>query len=184
MPRKSILLLIVLILIAFGVLVYFDISIFQLESVEKKCITKIEEKVVRGSSLSPLIESDERVEVLFGFYDCNEVKLNDIVLYGHPGYEEPLIKIVKGISGDNFRLEENEEGWNILIDGNIVQNSEDIPYLINEKRANMLKLYEKDYKGIIPDNTFLLLGNVPSGSMDSTRFGLVDKVEFLGKVIR
>jgi type IV secretory pathway protease TraF len=45
----------------------------------------------------------------------------------------------------------------------------------------MLSLYEKDYKGIIPQNTYLILGDQPSGSVDSSVFGLVDKSDILGK---
>jgi len=46
----------------------------------------------------------------------------------------------------------------------------------------MLSLYEKDYHGVIPENTYLLLGEVTSGSLDSTRFGLIDKSSVLGKI--
>jgi hypothetical protein len=31
---------------------------------------------------------------------------------------------------------------------------------------------------------FLLLGNLPGGSTDSTQFGLVDKGDFVGKTVR
>jgi len=38
------------------------------------------------------------------------------------------------------------------------------------------------YKGVIPENTYLLLGNRVSGSVDSTTFGLVDKSGIVAKV--
>jgi type IV secretory pathway protease TraF len=46
----------------------------------------------------------------------------------------------------------------------------------------MLSLYEKDYKGVIPKNAYLLLGNRISGSVDSTTFGLVEKSDIIAKV--
>jgi len=46
----------------------------------------------------------------------------------------------------------------------------------------MLSLYERDYKGVIPENAYLLLGNRASGSVDSTTFGLVDKSGIVAKV--
>jgi type IV secretory pathway protease TraF len=46
----------------------------------------------------------------------------------------------------------------------------------------MLSLYERDYKGIIPENAYLLLGNNISNSIDSTVFGLVDKSGIIAKV--
>jgi hypothetical protein len=48
----------------------------------------------------------------------------------------------------------------------------------------MLHLYEVDYSGIIPEGANLLLGNSPSGTTDSTRFGLVDKGDFAGKIVK
>jgi len=36
-------------------------------------------------------------------------------------------------------------------------------------------------KGIIPENSYLILGNLVSGSIDSTTFGLIDKGDILGK---
>jgi len=48
----------------------------------------------------------------------------------------------------------------------------------------MLSLYERDYKGVIPKNAYLILGNLVEGSLDSSRFGLVGKSDFLGKVVK
>jgi type IV secretory pathway protease TraF len=46
----------------------------------------------------------------------------------------------------------------------------------------MLSLYEDDCSEGIPQNTYLILGNLTSGSLDSSRFGLIDKSDILGKV--
>jgi len=48
----------------------------------------------------------------------------------------------------------------------------------------MLKLYEDDYHGIIPPNTYLLLGDQVNGSIDAGAFGLVDKSDIIGKAER
>ena len=47
----------------------------------------------------------------------------------------------------------------------------------------MLALYIKNYKGIIPARSYLILGNLPEGSVDSTRFGLIDQSALIGKVV-
>lgn len=147
------------------------------------CVTKIEDRLVRGNSLSGLIEPGQTVKILFGFYDCNEIEREDIVAYNYAGNSEPIIKIVKGISGDKFQLELAESGdRHILINGEILKNSQNQPYVLNEKGYRMLSLYEKDYKGIIPQNAYLILGNLSNGSLDSSRFGLIDKSDILGKV--
>ena len=48
----------------------------------------------------------------------------------------------------------------------------------------LLALYEKDYQGVIPAGAFLILGNAPGGSLDSTQFGLVSQEDLEGKVTK
>ncbi|MEK7212166.1 MAG: S26 family signal peptidase [Patescibacteria group bacterium] len=57
------------------------------------------------------------------------------------------------------------------------------PYLVGDSSYRMLSLYINDYKGQIPVNAYLLLGDNPGGSYDSTAFGLVGRSDILGKVI-
>jgi signal peptidase I len=152
------------------------------EEKTKNCEIKEEKIVVRGNSLEPLIKDGQEVRALIGYYDCNEIKRDDIVLYFYVGSKEPLIKIVKGIPGDKFALEKTMEGWHILINGKVLVNSEGKPYLISERGYKVLSLYEKDYKNTIPEDAYLILGNLPTGSFDSTEFGLVGRKEILGKV--
>ena len=45
-------------------------------------------------------------------------------------------------------------------------------------------MYVNDFKGVIPANVCLILGNWTSGTVDSRRFGLVNKIDFYGKVLR
>ena len=47
----------------------------------------------------------------------------------------------------------------------------------------MLSLYENDYKGMIPSKAYLILGNLSGGSLDASRFGLIDRSDILGKVL-
>jgi len=172
-------------IIAMGVLmVFIPRSELSTGSGTEECPVHEEERIVRGSSLSPLIEDGQVVKVIFSYYECNEIKRNDIVLYSYAGNEAPLIKIVKGIPGDEFNLQEADGGWHILINGEVVKNSEGIPYLISGKRYQMLSLYEKEYINGIADNAYLILGNIPSGATDSTRFGFVSAKDILGKVSR
>jgi signal peptidase I len=151
---------------------------------ESNCSIREEFKVVRGNSLEPLIPSGSRIKILFGYYNCHEVKKNDLVVYHYAGNEVPLLKIVKGIPGDKFELKPTQGGWYILINGEILKNSENQPYLLDEKRYKILSLYERDYGGIIPSNAYLILSNLPSGGLDSTSFGLVHRNDILGKAVK
>lgn len=142
-----------------------------------------EERIVRGDSLSPIIGPGCTVRIVFGYYQEEAVKRDDIVAYQHPGCSKLIIKIVKGVPQDTFELKELKDGSSyVLINGEILKNSLNKPYKFKGNRKKMLSLYEKDYGGFIPENTYLLLGNLVSGSMDSSRFGLVDKKGILGKV--
>ncbi|RLG13625.1 MAG: signal peptidase I [Candidatus Nanohalarchaeota archaeon] len=149
------------------------------------CVAKTEEKIVRGNSLSGLIENGDTIKLLFDYYMCNEVKRGDVVAYEYAGNDNLIIKVVKGLPNDRFRMEKSESdcGWNILINDEAVRNSEEISYVLGEQGYRMLSLYERNYEGIIPENTYIILGNLVHGSMDSTRFGLVDKGDIVGKVV-
>ncbi|MDP3052653.1 MAG: signal peptidase I [bacterium] len=152
-------------------------------NIQENCVTKIENRLVRGNSLSGLIEDGASVKILFDFYNCNEVMAGDIIIYNYSGDPEPLIKIVKAVPGDRFQLEQSPDGWNILVNGEILKNSQSRPYILDARGYKMLSLYENDYKGIIPTAAYLILGNLSNGSLDSSRFGLIDKSDILGKAV-
>ena len=149
-----------------------------------KCVVEERPLKVRGSSLSGLIEDGAVLKVLMGYYKCHSVERDDIIIYNYPA-GDPLIKIAKGVAGDKFHLQETDKDcWNILINDKVIKNSQNLPYCISQQGHQMLSLYEKDYKGVIPQDAYLILGNSLGGSLDSTRFGLVGKNDILGKAIR
>lgn len=147
------------------------------------CKVREEQRTVRGDSLYPLIKPGDRIEILFNYYDCHPIQRGDVVAYYYAGDKYPLIKIVKGMPGDKFGLEKASSGWNIVVNGKALKNSEGAPYLLPDERCKMLSLYEKDYHNTIPDGAYLILGNITSGSLDSSKFGLVGKRDILGKVV-
>ena len=149
----------------------------------KNCNVNEKTVEVKGNSLSGLIEEGAKIKVLENYYACNDVKRGDIVLYDYAGSVNPLIKVVKGIPGDKIDLKQNDKsGWNILINGEILKTSKGEPYNIDTRGYKMLNLYIKDYGGEIPQDGYLILGNNPVGTLDSTVFGLVNKDDFIGKV--
>lgn len=149
----------------------------------KDCVFKVEERTVRGDSMAGLIENGQTVKILFGYYDCHSPERGDIIAYKYAANPEPLIKIIKASPGDSFKLEKTNGGYTMLINNEILKNSQNQPYILDEKGYRLLSLYEHDYKGIIPKNTYLILGNRVGGSLDSSRFGLIDKSDILGKIV-
>ena len=132
-----------------------------------------------------MIENGDTVKILFGYYECNDIERGEVVAYDYAGNDNLIIKVVKGLPNDRFRMEKSEsgDGWNILINGESVRNSDGKYYVFGEQGYRMISLYERGYEGIIPSNTYMILGNLVHGSMDSTRFGLVDKGDIFGKVV-
>lgn len=151
---------------------------------KKDCTVKEVETTVMGESLRGLIESGSKIKVLENYYSCQKVEREDIIAYRYGGSTEPLIKIVKAVPGDKFSLKKSDSGWNIMVNGKVVVNSEKKPYNIGDAGYRMISLYVKDYEGVIPDDAYLILGNDPAGSLDSTIFGLAGKSDFIGKVVK
>jgi len=144
-----------------------------------------EEKIftIRGDSMSPLLKDGDKVKILLDYYDENEVKRDDVVLVEFSWREDPILKIIKGLPGDELEIKTSEGGFNIFINNQILTNSGGVSYITDSKGANLLGLYAKDYNGKIPDGAYLLLGDDYLGSLDSTDFGLIGKSNLKGKVI-
>ena len=146
------------------------------------CATKERQVVVTGTSLEPLIKTGTKVKVLDNYYACNPVKRGDIVIYNYAGNANPLIKIARGIPGDSFDFAAAAGGWNIILNKQVLQNSAKQPYILTDAAKRLLALYAADYKGVIPPDDYLILGDNPAGSLDSGNFGLVGREDLTGKV--
>src|SRR3989338_1440398 len=128
--KKSLLILFPVLLISISGLF---LAVQKLQDYQTAPCYATEEKIVRGESLSPLVKAGDSVKILFGYYDCHEIKRDDIVAYDYKGDEVSIIKIVKGLPKDKFELKAESAGWNILINGQVLKNSENQPYLINQQ---------------------------------------------------
>jgi signal peptidase I len=151
--------------------------------ISEDCSSRIEEETVNGTSLSGLVENGETVFLHYGYFKCKEMKRGDIVAYSYAGRNNPIIKIIKGIPGDKFKLRAEKERWKILINGEPAKNSKGEEYSLGERAYNMLSLYEKDYGGEIPPGAYLLFGNLAYGTLDSTHFGPVSGDDILGAIL-
>jgi signal peptidase I len=148
-----------------------------------QCITESKKVLVVGNSLEPLITDGKYVEAVFGYYDCNNISRGDVVLYSHTSNSRPFIKIIKGIPEDRFDFLIMEQGQRALrINEEVQKNSIGEIYKLDNQSLSLLKLYYQDYGGVIPENTYLLLGDLIGGSIDSTKFGLVDRSSIIAKV--
>jgi signal peptidase I len=148
----------------------------------EKCSVTPEHRTAWGSSLSGIVEAGDIVTVLVGYYACNPVRRGDIVAYDYKGNPDPVTKIVKGVPGDRWHLEASGSAYRIIVNDKALTTSTGEEYAILANRAGILKLYARDYP-VIPDKAYLLLGNLPEGTLDATRFGLVGLDSIIGKVV-
>jgi signal peptidase I len=154
----------------------------KLSDIQTNCISKIEEKIVSGTSLSGILEPGTKIKVLYNYYQCHEAQREDIVMFQPDPELNPVVKIIKGLPGDSLALRGDGKNWNILVNGEMLKTSTGEAYQVNDNAFQMLSLYIRDYQGKIPSKAHLLLGNAISGSLDSTKFGLIDISDIIGKV--
>ncbi|MBI2050617.1 MAG: signal peptidase I [Parcubacteria group bacterium] len=143
----------------------------------------IAEFTVTGASMEPILFRGQIIRVDTAAYQRDPIKTGDMVVIKQPGDNGYLVKFVKAIPGDTLGLAEQPDGRSrVLVNGEALVNSEGEPYLLPENKTAMLRLYARDY-GTIPDGAYLVLGNRPGGTDDSTVFGLIDAKRIKGKVL-
>ena len=151
--------------------------------VQQSCYS-VEQKTVRGYSMEPRLYENNTIQVLMKYYDCHDVKRGDVVLAEYPGHPDGLIvKNVKAIPNDTLSFANDTDGWHIVVNGITLTNSKGIPYVFSESRIQLLKSYDTAGLGIIQSPWYLLMGEVPEGSSDSSRYGLFSKDMIVGKVV-
>lgn len=150
------------------------------------CRLRHELREVRGSSLEPILRPGSVVRLAMDPEGCLEIGRGDLVALRHSGRGgAPLLKLVRALPGDSFGLRALTDGQReIRVNGQALENSEGKPFLLSAANSRMLALYERQYGGLVPEGAYLLLGNDPSGSLDSTRFGLAGRGDILGKALR
>lgn len=157
----------------------------QFESLgELSCVEQELKSKMKDSHLAGIIDKDEPIRILLGFYDCNPIQRGDLVFFRISPPIEPVVKVVYGIPGDKFEVKETEvkNQWHILINGKTVE-VEDGPYFIQSRHTPPLKTYERAKKGTLGKDDYIILSNVPPGLSDSSNLGLVRRVAFEGKVL-
>lgn len=166
--------------LAFG---FFSLFFLRIPN-EAACAVKKEVRTVKGESLDGIIAPGADVTLLRNYYDCHKVERGDIVAYDFSGNEDPLVKRALGLPGDRFAVKNGSGGAKgIFINGIELRTTRAAPYSLTENVARILELYERDYGGTIPADAYLILGNLPQGTVDSTQFGLVSGDDLIGKIV-
>lgn len=130
---------------------------------------------VRGDSLSPLLPDGSRV-MMKPAACAGPVRRGDLVIFRTGARAQPVIKIAKGLPGDRFGI--NENGF-IIVNKTILENSAGTAYRLPISQRAMLRAYQDGYGGVIPADTYLLLGDGANSVIDSARLGLIHSSDFI-----
>ena len=130
--------------------------------------------LIKGNSLEPMVKDQSRIPMLPAI--CVEiVNRGDLIIFKTGAHKKQVIKRVQAIEGDKFFL----SGGRIFVNDSVLKNSAGHDYILSRQKADMLALYQNHYDGVIPENTFLVLGDSVHGGLDSSQIGLIHRNDIL-----
>jgi signal peptidase I len=163
-------------------------SLADANSENTSCATVIKTLPVSGRSMTGLVEDGEMLTAEFGQYDCQPVMRGDWVLYRF-GNARSYVKVVRGLFPDRFAVEpivndqgDDEPGWLIFLNGKRLTTSTGEPFRLEPHKGAQLRDEEQMYNGKIPLGKFLIMGNRPEGTHDSSWYGLVNRNQLLARL--
>jgi signal peptidase I len=154
---------------------------------------------ILSGSMEPTLQIGDQVRVNTSIYRTHKPQRGDIVMFGLPKtlryqgyYEEAFIKRIIGLPGDRVMVTDDR----VTINGQPLSES----YKSTENSSVMQALYAKrneidpnfptwdgtargpNWRGNVPRNQYLVLGDHRSASIDSRSFGFVSHTLIIGKI--
>lgn len=110
-------------------------------------------------------------------YKCTpKAERGDLAIFRSAAHKSPIIKQIRGIGGDRFSVQNGR----IILNDNVLLNARGQPYVLSNGRSQMIALYERDFGGVIPRDSYLVLSTMTGGGLDSTRLGLISHRDMIG----
>lgn len=128
---------------------------------------------VTGNNMSPAIETGDRIYSIPDFYNQNDPRRGDIVLFSNKATRNQLwVSRIIGLPGENVSVSEG----NVYINGKLLTES----YVASENNV-ISKMFDPG-KYSVPDDGLFLIGDNRDNSKDSRFIGFVKISEIEGKV--
>ncbi len=148
------------------------------------CAERIKHKTVRDSSMMGVIDPGQYIKIDELYYKCRSIDRGHIVVVEKKPFKGPVFRIIKGMPGDKFSIEESKDKniFHLQIAGEILRNPKGDFYELTSRQANALKIIAKSFEGTLPVDNYLVFSTAKQGEEDSRDFGPVVKGQIIGRV--
>jgi hypothetical protein len=161
------------------------ILVFRHKNVETQsnCEVREETASINEPIMDGLLAANSKVKYFYGWYNCHNPSKGDLVLYRYSYKTEPIVRVVRAVEGDHFKLlpDSKRHAWNLLVNDEKVMAKEGA-YFFGAETPPTLSLYVKSHGGTLRAGELILLSSVPPGSLDSGVLGIRQVRDVLAKV--
>ena len=164
-----------------GVFLYFQRNIFTSSNLIYPSYSCVK---VDGESLKWLVRSWEYLWI--GDYSQKfpvtkgSLRAWDLIVFKYSGESSKLfVKSIFGIPGNILTTVDSGTGFILTLNSKQVNLANDTPLVYPSYKRAIFDMYQ----WILSANSYLVLGNNPDESYDSSRFGLISGEQIIGKVI-
>ena len=179
--NKKILLALGLVLVIGAVLFFFSPS----TKTPTDELTLVEQDKKLHGPCPGAVEIVSGAKVVTNWYACHKVQKGDVVLYQFSGTKPPVIRTVAAVENDEFSWVEDKkhQAWNLKVDSKMVLDADKNPHFFGRfGTPPMISLNAGKTSGVLKKDTAIIFANESPGGLDSSMFGVVNQVDFLGKV--
>lgn len=145
--------------------------------------SQYESMIVRWNSMEPIFHNGESLLVDRSAYTRYSPRRSERVIISFAGHPFPIVKTISGVPGDTFSLTVDENrNSTLVINDMIAKNSLWNAYILSTHESALWESYAREMHGIIPPDSYIILWEVPTGSLDSRRFWFIRGEDILWKV--
>ncbi|MBI1971502.1 MAG: signal peptidase I [Candidatus Wildermuthbacteria bacterium] len=168
----------IVVLFAVAVFLYFQQQGGGLVSYDSSCVTK-EERVIRGESMNLTLKDGEKVQGLKGYFDCNPVAKNQVVVLEFlTRPEESFVKRVVALGKDTLEFKDGKG----FVNREVLKNPAGQEYQFSAGSIGLLKIPLVENK--IQDGYYMVMSDeVGPSAFDSRQYGFVEIEHLKGLVV-
>jgi Signal peptidase, peptidase S26 len=148
------------------------------------CVKATSKYVVGDDYMAGIFSKGAELSVLDNYYNCNTPKRDDFVLFRFSDQIAPVVRVVKGLPNDRYKVEpapEEKGKWILKINDQVVKVN-DAPIFMESNFDPPLKTYEISRHGVLMSDEYIVLSAKSPGLSDSTNLGLIHKSALIGRV--